>query len=246
MGCNGPRDAGTHRSPNRRAVALALGDLALGDNAGEVHPELAELLAKQPYTVALDGLTLAVDEDVFPPDLGRCARNMATVCAGYAARRALEMGCGSGYLALALKQSGALDVWAADVHGPAVECARRNVARNPHVGPVTVVRSDLFDAIPASLTFDLVAFNQPFAPSKGGVLCGCGPDGGYRLTRRFLIEAEPRLAPGGVAVMAFSDRARPEHNPARIAKELGYEVTTLLHAYYAESHNFIYEIRPAS
>ncbi len=218
--------------------------MALGGNDGDAHSELAELLAKQPYTVAIGGLTLAVDEDVFPPDLGRCARNMATICAGYGARRALEMGCGSGYLALALKQSGVGDVWAADVHDPAVECARRNAAQNAHVGPVTVVRSDLFDAIPTSLTFDLVAFNQPFAPSSGGVLCGCGPDGGYRLTRRFLIEAESRLALDGVAVMAFSDRAPPEHDPARIAKELGYHVTTLLNAYYSESHNFIYEIRP--
>ena len=46
--------------------------------------------------------------------------------------------------------------------------------------------------------------------------------------------------------MAFSDRAAPENDPARVARELGYATSTLLHAYYEESNNFIYEIRPAA
>jgi hypothetical protein len=46
--------------------------------------------------------------------------------------------------------------------------------------------------------------------------------------------------------MAFSDRAPPENDPALVAKELGYETRTLLHAYYEEANNFIYELRPAS
>ena len=45
--------------------------------------------------------------------------------------------------------------------------------------------------------------------------------------------------------MPFSDRAAPENDPALVARELGYETRTLLHAYYEESNNFIYEIRPA-
>ena len=44
--------------------------------------------------------------------------------------------------------------------------------------------------------------------------------------------------------MPFSDRAAPENDPALVARELGYPTTTLLHAYYEESNNFIYEIRP--
>jgi release factor glutamine methyltransferase len=66
--------------------------------ADDGHGELGQLLEMQPYTVVMDGLVITVDEDVFPPDLGRCARNMARICAEYPARRALDMGCGSGYL----------------------------------------------------------------------------------------------------------------------------------------------------
>ena len=51
--------------------------------ADTVHVEFARLLELQPYTVVIDDLVITVDEDVFPPDLGRCARNLAKVCAEY-------------------------------------------------------------------------------------------------------------------------------------------------------------------
>jgi release factor glutamine methyltransferase len=210
-----------------------------------VHAELAQLLARQPYTVTLDGLVLTVDEDVFPPDLGRCARNMARIGGELGARRALDMGCGSGYLALALKQRGIPEVWAVDVHSPALACTARNLERNRRVGRIALVQSDLFEAIPASARFDLIAFNQPFAPGDTSAPCGCGPDGGYAITRRFLEAIPARLRPGGTALMAFSDRADAVHDPALVARELGYRVTTLLHAYYGESNNLVYAIRPA-
>jgi release factor glutamine methyltransferase len=212
--------------------------------ADALHPEFAQLLAMQPYTVTMDGLVISVDEDVFPPDLGRCARNLAKICSEYRAVRALDMGCGSGYLALALKQQGVCEVWATDVHGPAISCTRKNLEQNPHVGPITTVVSDLFDAIPPSLRFDLIVFNQPFAPADAEAVCGCGPDGGYEITTRFLTQASTRLAPGGTVVMPFADRAARENDPALVASELDYSVTTLLHAYYAKSNNFVYEIRP--
>ena len=214
--------------------------------ADTVHVEFARLLELQPYTVVMDDLVITVDEDVFPPDLGRCARNLAKVCAEYRPRRALDMGCGSGYLALALKQQGVPDVWALDAHEPAVACTKKNLEQNAHVGPISAAVSDLFDAVPESTEFDLVVFNQPFAPAAGDGVCGCGSDGGYEITRRFLVEARSRLAPGGSAVMAFSDRSDAENDPAVVARELGYETKTLLHAYYEESNNFIYELRPAA
>ena len=212
-------------------------------NGEVIHSEFARLLELQPYTVVMDGLAISVDEDVFPPDLGRCARNLVKICAEYRPRRALDMGCGSGYLALALKQQAVPDVWALDVHEPAIRCTRKNLDQNPHVGPVTVAQSDLFDIVPPSVTFDLVVFNQPFAPAAENALCGCGTDGGYEISRRFLLESRPRLSPEGSVLMPFSDRAPRDHDPARVASEVGFATRTLLHAYYEESDNFIYEMR---
>src|ERR1700693_1793735 len=129
-----------------------------------LHPEYRRLVEQQPYEVFLDGLRITVARDVFPPDLGRCARNLAKILLGYAPKSALEVGCGSGYLALTLKRAGAVEVWATDIHEPAVACARANGELNPEAAPITVLQSDVFDSVPRTVKFDLIVFNQPYAP----------------------------------------------------------------------------------
>ncbi len=213
-------------------------------NTPNLHPEFQRFIDMQPYSVVLDGLRLTVDKDVFPPDMGLCAQNLANICRQYHPRSALDMGCGSGYLALTLKRHGVPEVWASDIHPQAVACARKNAQQNIDVGPITVVQSDLFQSLPAAMKFDLIVFNQPFGPGQGERVCGCGSDGGYQITKRFLMESPAYLNRDAVVLMAFSDREPEKHSPDLVAKELGYPVVTLLHEYYGESNNFIYEIRP--
>lgn len=210
----------------------------------QIHPEFQRFIDQQPYSIILDGLKFTIDKDVFPPDMGKCSQNLARIAQAYPAQTVLDMGCGSGYLALSLKRSGVPEVWASDIHAPAVDCARKNAERNESVGPVHVVQSDLFENIPVTVKFDLVVFNQPFGPGQGDTVCGCGPDGGYRIVRRFLRQAADRMNPDGVVIMAFSDREPAENSPDQVAAELGYPVRTLLHEYYGEANNYIFEIRP--
>jgi release factor glutamine methyltransferase len=210
----------------------------------QIHPEFQRYIDQQPYSVALDGLKFTINNDVFPPDMGKCSQNLARIAMDYHARTALDMGCGSGYLALSMKRSGVPEVWASDIHGPAVTCARRNMRLNEEVGPIHVVQSDLFENIPATVRFDLVIFNQPFGPGQGYTVCGCGPDGGYEITKRFLLQVADRLNPEGVVIMAFSDREPAINSPDRVAGELGYPVRVLLDEHYGGANNYIYEIRP--
>ena len=209
-----------------------------------LHFEFQQCIERQPYSVTLDGLQLTVDVDVFPPDLGQCAQNLARTAAGYRAQAALDMGCGTGYLALMLHRQGVSQVWASDIHPPAVACARKNVQQNAAQSSIRVVHSDLFENIPVTLQFDLIVFNQPFGPGRGDTVCGCGPDGGSNITRRFLRAAPAYLRRPGCLLMAFSDRVPEEHSPQHVANELGYAVRTARHEYYGESNNFIFEIRP--
>jgi release factor glutamine methyltransferase len=209
-----------------------------------LHPEFQRYIDQQPYSVVLDGLRITIDKDVFPPDMGKCSQNLAKFAQAYQAQTALDMGCGAGYLALSLKRSGVPEVWASDIHGPAVDCTRKNAKQNERVGPVHAVQSDLFENVPAKVKFDLVVFNQPFGPGQGETVCGCGPDGGYQITRRFLLQTADRLRAEGVVIMAFSDREPAENSPNRVAAELGYPVRILLHAYYGGANNYIFEIRP--
>ncbi|WP_437970174.1 methyltransferase [Sorangium sp. So ce260] len=165
---------------------------------------------------------MCVAEDVFPPDLGYSPRRLAAVLRRYTPRRALDMGCGSGYLALVLSKNGAREVWAADNHPPAVACTRENAARNPLL-EVRAVKSDLFAAIPPGTTFDLIVFNQPFYPSttRRGVF-GMARDGGRAIIERFLTQARGFITRESVILMPFSQMAGSENDPGAIAAQLGY------------------------
>lgn len=208
-----------------------------------IHPELQERVDAQPYEIEMDGLRILVDKEVFPPDLGRCARNLARLAADYKPRAFLEMGCGAGYVALYVAKRGAEAVWASDIHPPAVACARHNALANG-LSQVTVAQGNLFGGIPSDIRFDLIAFNQPFGPGPDEGFCGCGPDGGQEICRRFLTEARDRLNPDGAALMCFSDREDASHDPAAAARELEWSVKTALQLNYNGANNFIYELRP--
>jgi len=240
------RQLGWHSGARRAALIVQIFRELFGIRPAPhaPNPDFANRLARQPYEVEIDGLNLIVEKDVFPPDFGQIARKLARSTQNYAPRTALDVGCGTGYLALMTKMQGATEVWASDIHPPAVACTLKNLERNPHAGPVTVVQSDLLTKIPADKKFDLIMFNQPFAPGDQRRPCGCGPDGGYEICRRFMLTASEHLSRDGVLLMPFSDRAAEENDPELVAKELGYAVKTLLREYYDGATNMIYEIRP--
>lgn len=75
--------------------------------------------------------------------------------------RALDLGCGSGFVAMGLSLFGCGHVTASDVNPTHVDYAREQFTRNvpPGSGSRFVV-SDLYDAL-GEETFDLIAFNCP-------------------------------------------------------------------------------------
>ncbi|XXX80352.1 methyltransferase [Sorangium sp. So ce134] len=205
--------------------------------------ELHAIRRRQPYAIDADGLRLWVAEDVFPPDLGYSPRRLAAVLQRYTPRRALDMGCGSGYLALVLSKNGAREVWAVDNHPPAVACTKANVAGNPPLR-VRAVKSDLFSAIAPGTTFDLIVFNHPFYPSTTprGVF-GMRRDGGRAIITRFLSQARGFIARDSVILMPFSQMAGAENDPAAIAAQLGY-TSRIVHREDDGPHaHVIHEIR---
>lgn len=206
--------------------------------------QLAHIRQTQPYFAELDGLSLLVDVDVFPPDLGFTSRYLARELKKYHPQRALDMGCGTGYLALVMRKQGVPTVWALDVHEPAVICARKNAERNELTG-VRVEQSDLFSAIDPGVVFDLIVFNQPYYPSTHEVIFGLGFDGGRAIIERFMQEVEPYLAPQGVLIMPFSDMAGPEHDPSKIVPQFGYSSKKVFDHHDGTFSHLIYEFQRA-
>jgi release factor glutamine methyltransferase len=116
--------------------------------------------------------------------------------------RALEMGCGSGYIALHMAKAGA-SVTAVDVDPLAAENTRKNAELN-HLEIVVLV-SDLFQNVPG--TYDLLVFNPPYLRGNADGqedLCWAGGEDGVTITARFLQEAKGRLATGGRTIIIVS------------------------------------------
>ncbi len=86
---------------------------------------------------------------------------LAEVAYGYHKERILDIGTGTGYVAIYLAQSGA-QVDATDINQEALDCAQENAARNNVV--VNIFYSDLFEGVQD--TYDLIIFNPPIGGTE--------------------------------------------------------------------------------
>jgi release factor glutamine methyltransferase len=121
----------------------------------------------------------------------------------------LEMGCGAGVTAVTAALSGCF-VTALDISEAAVCNTRLNAARQGVADLVQARHSDLFDALDASETFDMIFWNSNFALPPLGYTVQSDLeqaffDPGYKTHRRFLEQAPSRLNGGGKVLLGFSD-----------------------------------------
>ncbi len=122
----------------------------------------------------------------------------------------LDVGTGSGNLAVALaKNLPAAGVMATDVSPAALEVARRNAEKHGVAERVRFLGGDLYDAVPAGETFDLLVSNPPYIPTLdiAGLAVGVrdyephaaldgGPDG-FAVFERLVRQARTFLKPQG-------------------------------------------------
>jgi methylase of polypeptide subunit release factors len=115
-----------------------------------------------PTTLTVFGVpvTLASSPGVFVPTThGLFYAGAARVRPG---ERVIDIGTGSGLLAIAAARAGAREVVATDIDARAVEAARRNAARNgvaleARVGPLFAGATGTFDVVLANLPNEIVA-----------------------------------------------------------------------------------------
>jgi release factor glutamine methyltransferase len=113
--------------------------------------------------IHFEGLVFDIYENVYEPaeDSFLFAENLC-IREGDAV---LDLGTGSGILAvLAAKKAGS--VVAIDLNPFAIRCALQNAKLNHFKGNVNFLQSDLFAALDANATFDLILFNAPYLPSE--------------------------------------------------------------------------------
>ena len=151
------------------------------------------------------GLQLVVLADVFNPVAFRTGEYFARVLRGAdlrggpdESRFALDLGTGSGILALTAAQQG-FDVDAVDLNPEAVRCAGINAAINNLDDRVRVHHGDLFAPVEAK-QFDLITFSPPSfrgTPRSDFELSWRGED----VFERFAAALPDALKPGGVALV---------------------------------------------
>ncbi len=111
--------------------------------------------------------------------------------------RFLEMGCGSGLISLHAAKAGA-DVTAVDINPHAVECTRRNAAKNNL--KVNAIESNLFENVVGD--FDVMVFNPPYLPEETRSTSWIekswsGGEEGSEVAVQFMDSAWKHLLPGG-------------------------------------------------
>lgn len=144
-------------------------------------------------------------------------------------RTVLDVGTGTGVLALILLQRGAASAVGTDIEPRAVACAADNARRLGLADRFEAVHADLF---PADHRADVVVFNPPWLPEAPRTrLDRAIFDPAGRTLTRFLTELPDHLADEGVGVLLLSDIAEriglrdPDTLP-RAARQAGLRWTT--------------------
>ena len=158
------------------------------------------------------GVRLLVLRGVFDPTVhftsAFLARYLGRPGVLSAESRVLDLGTGSGLLAIAAARAGARSVVATDVNPEAVRCALANVRHCSLQSRVSVVEGDLFAPVVGSL-FDVIVCNPPYFRGAAGTPAEKAYYAGheYEWLDRFAEEAAHHLAPGGRVLVVLGDAA---------------------------------------
>lgn len=163
-----------------------------------VKNDFSSILNHPDHTVRYGELDLFVMDGVFTPDpeISLTSSFLAHEMGSVNGKRVLDVGCGTGALALHAFHRGALYAVAVDVDDKAVQNTMMNARRLHCEGGVDVRKSNLFEHVPEQ--FDVIVANLPisdeFWDESGGTLT---------TVQRFIEEYSQHLVSGGRAHLAW-------------------------------------------
>lgn len=145
--------------------------------------------------------------------------------------RIADVGTGSGAIAVAVaKHAPSCAVTAIDISAQTLAVTASNAERQGVVDRITLVQSDLFDAVPTEARFDVVASNPPYVSEaewnelsktvrdfEPRTALVAGPHGDETI-KRLVPQAAQRLEPGGWLLLEVSPMIE-ERVRAGIAKD---------------------------
>ncbi|MFF1700084.1 methyltransferase domain-containing protein [Streptomyces sp. NPDC058257] len=215
--------------------------------------------ADRPHTFELRGRTWDLLDEVFAPIYSPSTRigldflGWTEEVLAPRSGSLLEIGCGTGMIAVTGALAGCDRVVASDINPRAVENARLNAVRHGVADRVEAVYSDMFEGLDPAERFDLVFWSSNYVLAPAGHTYGSAHDAayvdpGYAAHRRFLAGAGERLTPDGSALLHFSSRGDLDELYSMAAQE-GRELRTLRSQFVPEGEmmveHLLLEILPA-
>jgi len=148
----------------------------------------------------------------------------------FAGKKVLDMGCGTGLMAIVMGLHGSKQVIASDISLSAVKNTEANVKKFKINKIVKVIQGNLFENI--SGKFDFITFMQPYFgdnPPHGDTIAASMLDSG-NLIKIFLEQVPKYLNTDGIIMMPFYSKAGETNNPMIQGPKYGFKVSTTFQA----------------
>lgn len=181
--------------------------------------DFKSILQHSDHRISFFGIDLLVLDGVFTPEksISFTTALLAEQTNNLAGKTVLDMGCGTGALALYAAKQGASHVLAVDIDEHALTNTRMNVTNNERSDFIEVRKSNLFCNVQES--FDIIFANLPindyFWKSASDTLS---------VVERFLTDYPAHLNPGGCAYLAWGSMGDVDGIRERLKqKNLSYQ-----------------------
>ncbi|WP_405609930.1 methyltransferase [Streptomyces sp. NBC_01511] len=184
-----------------------------------------------PDSFTLLGREWSLHRGVFPSTLSAATEVLASIVPYPDGGSFLEVGCGTGVIAVTAALNGCASVTALDINEKAVANTAANAERHGVSDRVRVLHSDMFTALEPTARFDAIFWNVPWTYVEDGFalstdLHSAVFDPGYRGQARYIAGAHAHLADGGRLLLGTADLGDRERLDA-FAEELGMRVELL-------------------
>ncbi|MDO8650416.1 MAG: class I SAM-dependent methyltransferase [Candidatus Berkelbacteria bacterium] len=182
----------------------------------------------KPYEVNYGGLDLTVFPSVYAPEFFDdslwYAKELAEIVGN---KSLLEIGTGTGVIAIICALRGGAKVTATDINPAAVHNATINAGR--YKLPIVVKQGDVYSPLTSDEKFDYIFWAHPFNDwdiKVNDSLLLTGIDPRYESLKKYITEAREHLRAGGKLLLGTGDTANLEHVNT-IAKKNGYTLNLL-------------------
>lgn len=184
-----------------------------------------------PDSFTLLGREWSLHRGVWPSTLSAATEVLASMVPYPEGGSFLEVGCGTGVIAVTAALSGCTSVTALDINEKAIANTVANAERHGVSDRVRALHSDMYTALAPTDRFDTIFWNVPWTYVEDGYALSTDLhtavfDPGYRGQARYLAGAHEHLADGGRLLLGTADLGDRERLDA-VAEQTGLRVELL-------------------